>query len=380
MNYESGILMQSVWRGPNAPVMFHGHNDVMLWGMSNEERVLRLIKAQKVADAINAEGCIWVNLAYAFDPQWLAHITNQPDTVVTMNGVPVLAHLTNRRMASRLEGGRVDLGAVQTIEYTANPQIYNHSLRKLETPFLSELTPATVATIERQSYYGAYKGVTDILTKYLWPELALWLTRIAARLGMTPNMVTAIGAVGCISAIFLFATGWFWSGVAAGFVFMVLDTVDGKLARCTITSSFWGNIFDHGLDLVHPPFWWVAWIVGLGVVGLPLSQGQYEFVMISVLGGYAAQRAIEGIFIKGFGQHIHVWRPFDSWFRLITARRNPNMVLLVASLLIGRPDLGMIAVAWWTIISLVVHAVRTVQAYYVKASGNRITSWLQEAA
>ncbi len=380
MNYESGILMQSVWRGPNAPVMFHGHNDVMLWGMSNEERVLRLIKAQKVADTVNDGGCIWVNLAYAFDPQWLAHITNQPDTVVTMNGVPVLAHLTDRRMASRLEGGRVDLGAVQAIEYTANPQIYNHSLRKLETPFLSKLTPATVATIERQSYYGAYKGVTDILTKYLWPELALWLTRVAARLGMTPNMVTAIGAVGCISAIFLFATGWFWSGVAAGFVFMVLDTVDGKLARCTITSSFWGNIFDHGLDLVHPPFWWVAWIVGLGVVGLPLSQGQYEFVMISVLGGYAAQRAIEGIFIKGFGQHIHVWRPFDSWFRLITARRNPNMVLLVASLLAGRPDLGMIAVAWWTIISLVVHAVRTVHAYYVKASGNRITSWLQEAA
>jgi phosphatidylglycerophosphate synthase len=380
MNYESGILMHSVWRGLDAPVLFHGHNDVMLWGMSNEERVLRLIKAQKVAETIGDDGCIWVNLAYAFDPQWLVHITAQPDTVVTMNGVPVLAHLSDRRMASRLEAARVDKGALHTIEYSANPQIYNHSLRKLETPFLSELTRDTVAMIERQSYFGAYKGVTDILTKYLWPEFALVLTRIAARLGMTPNMVTAIGAVGCIAAIALFAMGWFWSGVAAGFVFMVLDTVDGKLARCTITSSFWGNVFDHGLDLVHPPFWWVAWIVGLGAVGLPLSQAQYEFVMIAVLGGYAAQRAIEGIFIKAFDQHIHVWRPFDSWFRLITARRNPNMVLLVVSLLFGRPDLGMIAVAWWTIISLVVHGVRTVQAYYVKSSGSRITSWLQEAA
>ncbi len=32
------------------------------------------------------------------------------------------------------------------------------------------------------------------------------------------------------------------------------------------------------------------------------------------------------------GMHIHVWRPIDSQFRLITARRNPNMVILVAAL------------------------------------------------
>src|SRR3546814_7402179 len=89
----------------------------------------------------------------------------------------------------------------------------------------------------RATYYGAYKGVTDVLTKYLWPELALVLTRLAARIGMTPNMVTAIGAALCVYATWLFYQGNFWGGVAAGFVFMVLDTVDGKLARCTITRS-----------------------------------------------------------------------------------------------------------------------------------------------
>src|SRR3546814_20684822 len=69
----------------------------------------------------------------------------------------------------------------------------NRQLRKLEQPFVRELTPATRREIERRSYFGAYKGVTDLLTKYLWPELALWLTRMAAGIGMTPNMVTAIG-------------------------------------------------------------------------------------------------------------------------------------------------------------------------------------------
>ena len=79
---------------------------------------------------------------------------------------------------------------------------------------------------------------------------------------MTPNMVTAIGAVLCVAAFFLFWNGWYWTGIAAGFGFMVLDTVDGKLARCTGQSSKWGNIFDHGIDLVHPPFWWWAWARG----------------------------------------------------------------------------------------------------------------------
>ncbi len=39
------------------------------------------------------------------------------------------------------------------------------------------LTPAAVPAIERASYVGAYKGVTDLLTKYLWPEWALAITR-----------------------------------------------------------------------------------------------------------------------------------------------------------------------------------------------------------
>ena len=66
---------------------------------------------------------------------------------------------------------------------------------------------------------------------------------------------------------------------------------------------------------------------------------------------------------------IHVWQKFDSQFRLITARRNPNMVILFVATLAGRPDLGLIALAWWTVISLVVHAVRLVQAYAQQRAG-----------
>ena len=76
--------------------------------------------------------------------------------------------------------------------------------------------------------------------------------------------------------------------------------------------------------------------------------------------------------------HIHVWEKFDSQFRLITARRNPNMVILFVSMLFSRPDLGIIAVAWWTVLSCLVHAFRLVQARLVVARGGKIRSWLAE--
>ena len=159
---------------------------------------------------------------------------------------------------------------------------------------------------------------------------------------------------------------------------MVLDTVDGKLARCTGASSKWGNVFDHGIDLVHPPFWWWAWLHGLAAYGQPLEPVYATMVLWVIIGGYVAQRVIEGISIQRFGgMEIHVWRQLDSRFRLITARRNPNMVILAAAMLFRRPDTGLVLVAWWTLISLIFHAVRLAQMTERQARGGKITSWLE---
>ena len=354
-----------------------GNNPTLLWGMSNAERLRRLARAEGLPETASPSGArLFVNLDYVFDPVWLRHILTLPGTVLMDGSDLVMAHLTGGMTP---QDAAAEPGAVTVIDYRSNPQIYNRQLRKLECPFVQRLTPATRRDIERKSYFGAYKGVTDALTKYLWPELALWLTRIAASIGMTPNMVTAIGAALCIYATYLFAYGHYWTGMLAAFIFMVLDTVDGKLARCTITSSKWGNVADHGVDLVHPPFWWYFWGVGLGSWGLALSDRAFLLVMIAVVAGYVLQRVIEGMFIKDFGMDVHVWRRFDSQFRLVTARRNPNIAILFFATLAGRPDIGLIAVAWWTIISLVVHAVQLVQAYAERRAGRPIVSWMEAA-
>ena len=95
--------------------------------------------------------------------------------------------------------------------------------------------------------------------------------------------------------------------------------------------------------------------------GVSLEAGEGD--VIAIIGGYVVQRLIEGEFMRQHGlMHIHVWRRFDSRFRLITARRNPNMMILFVSLLFSRPDIGLIAVAVWTVLSCLIHLVRLSQA------------------
>ena len=195
------------------------------------------------------------------------------------------------------------------------------------------LDPDDPEPVERAAYDAAYKGVTDALTLYLWRKPAFYLTRWAARAGIAPNFVTLVGAVLCVLAFFLFWQRRILVGVLSGFIFMVLDTVDGKLARVTGASSKWGEVFDHGIDLVHPPFWYWAWLHGLAAYGRPLEPVSRRWCCGRSSAAMSRSGSSKGMFIKRLGMEIHVWRPIDSKFRLITARRNPNMVILVAALL-----------------------------------------------
>lgn len=357
-----------------------GRNEATLWGLTSAERLTRLAREQGLAQRDTGD-VILVNLDFVFDPAWLRLAAGETNRIIARDGVPVLARVppgAHAEVRQAMAEGRpaTAVNGVVSVEWKDFGEVENRVLRKRERPFLERLTPATRPAIERLSYNASYKGVTDLLTKYLWPEWAFHLTRLAARLGVSPNVVTTIGALLCALAGYAFWHGWYWSGIAAGLVFMVLDTVDGKLARCTITSSWWGNVFDHGIDLVHPLLWWWAWAEGLHEYGRPLDPDLFAAVMIVLVAGYVVQRAIEGAFIVQFGIHIHVWRPLDSQFRLVTARRNPNMVILVLALALDRPDDGLVAVAGWTAFSCLFHLVRLVQAWLARARGRPVESWL----
>ena len=368
-----------------APPMFVpvGSNDALVFGLDARARARRLAAdaGLESMDAVVAgRASLLADLDFAWDPAWLAEIAGRPASVLMLGDRAVLANLPAgadaTHMIAAMRGRAAWTGDGLEQLDSATTHVSNPELRKRERPFVMLLDAGSAERVERAAYDASYKGVTDALTLYLWRGLAFHLTRLAAGIGISPNMVTSLGAVLCLAAFLLFWSGDYWLGMAAGFGFMVLDTVDGKLARCTGQSSKWGNIFDHGIDLIHPPFWWWAWAEGLKAHGMAMEPVFEAGIVGAIVAGYVVQRVIEGLFIVKYEMHIHVWRPVDSKFRLITARRNPNMIILLASLLVGRPDLGIELVALWTIVSLIFHAVRLAQANARAERGRKLVSWL----
>jgi phosphatidylglycerophosphate synthase len=250
---------------------------------------------------------------------------------------------------------------------------YNPALRRHDPAFAYYASPANIREIENRIYAASYKGVTDLVTKWVFPLPARAVVRVLARFGVQPNTVTAVSYVLAVLVIWLFAEGWFALGLALGWGMTFLDTVDGKLARCTLTSTRFGGALDHGLDLVHPPLWWAAWVVGLpgGIDGNAIA-------FWVVVGGYGVGRLLEGAFLAAFGIEFFVWRPFDAHFRTVIARRNPNMILLGLGVAFGSPTRGFQAVAAWTVVCLVVAAVRNLQAHIERHRGIEIAPWLDK--
>ncbi len=80
------------------------------------------------------------------------------------------------------------------------------------------------------------------------PAVARFWAPVVARLaraGVTPDMVTLTGTVGAVvSAVFLIGNGWLWWGAVAVTVFVLLDMLDGALARARGSGSVFGAVLD----------------------------------------------------------------------------------------------------------------------------------------
>ncbi|HSF95856.1 MAG TPA: CDP-alcohol phosphatidyltransferase family protein [Thermohalobaculum sp.] len=353
------------------------------FGMTPEQRLLKQAANRKLAIAGTADEA---DVIIRGDHVYGAGLI---DALVGAVPGTVLVDMAGRALAARTDsdsrgwaaalldretpGGDLPEAAIATDPVALAGQ-HNIRLRKKLKPLLLPATDRR--TVEKALFDDSYKGVTDLVTKYAWPPLALPATRWCALRGITPNQVTTLSAVFVGITFWLFWEGHFGLGIAAAWVMCLLDTIDGKLARVTLTSSPFGNIFDHGIDLIHPPFWWWAWAVGLTTVGMPLNDGGWTVGII--VAGYILQRGEEALFLHLFGMQIHIWRRFDSKFREITARRNPNLLILMAATAVGAPREGLIAVAVWTVLSLLIHLVRIFQAIAVRRAGP-LKSWLAEA-
>jgi phosphatidylglycerophosphate synthase len=372
-----------------------GDSPVRLWGLTPAERIQRQLRSQGVEpyrgsiDALAPDATLLLLRGdWLYDDRVIRGLIKAQRVLLAAEDAgattPVAAHVASRyaRQASnRLQGeGPAPAGDVaDTVTAAQLAQGFEMGLRKLDRPYVLRVTAERREELEQLTFSGAYKGVTDCVTKWLWPAPARQVTRWCVRLGFSPNQVTAMSLVLVVLVLFLFAQGEYGWGLLAGWVMTFLDTVDGKLARVTVTSTPLGNVFDHGIDLIHPPLWYLAWGAGFAPVVTQVAGLGLPAIYAIIFAGYIGGRLCEGAFQLWVARFsIFTWRPFDSYFRLIVARRNPSMIMLTAGFCAGRPDLGLLAVAAWHAASLAILLVRLLQGAAVRLRGDTARSWLTE--
>ena len=328
-----------------------GQSSVTLWGLTSPERLARqLAGIDGVVLSLEAPGSLPGNLLlvradYLFEPRTLEGLLQRGG--VLMDGhAPAAAAVeaAHARTAEALlkgeavpaDDGLPRLGAQDLAAFEGD-------LRLATPPLLERIASDRATALEDRLYGASYKGITDFVTKWWWPVPAKSAVRACANRRISPNAVTLAGFMLMLATCWLFffagqapkGEGWLWAGLVPAWLMTFLDTVDGKLARVTVQSSKFGHWLDHGMDIVHPPFWY--WLWGLSLTPLePIWGLGFDALVALIVGGYLAGRLIEAAFHALGSVSMFAWRPFDAYFRLITARRNPCLVILTLCLLAGR--------------------------------------------
>jgi phosphatidylglycerophosphate synthase len=369
-------------------------SSIRLWNLTSLTRYQRMLHRMGVKnflDNINElssnNSVLIIRGDFLYDERVFSFLLKHTNVVLEVQtGVgllPIAAHVDASLASSTWSGIHQEctrgIANLQSLTLKDLSISFSNELRKTNHPYVFPIREDNHVALEEHLFTGSYKGVTDLVTKFIWPVPAKWATRLCALWGISPNQVTSLSLVLVLAAGGLFAYGLLFWGLVLGWAMTFLDTVDGKLARVTVTSSKWGNIFDHGIDLIHPPLWYLAWGVGLPSFPLFLPWLTVEITVGIIFIGYILGRMVEGIFQWWLGGFvIFCWKPLDSYFRLITARRNPNLILLTGSFLLGRPDLGLVSVAIWTVGSTMILLARLLMAVREKATRGSLTSWLAE--
>lgn len=362
-----------------------GACEVRLWGLSSRERLLRQAAGLGVAEragAAPAGRVLLVRGDYLYEPRTLSGLLRRGGVlmdnsvaaaaaVAAADAPAAEALLAGTAPAPKESAARLPRLSVEDLGS------FEGDLRRSAPPLLERIAAADVAALENRLYGASYKGITDFVTKWWWPAPAKRAVRLCANWRISPNSVTVAGLLLMLAACWLFLIGWFAAGLVLAWVMTFLDTVDGKLARVTVQSSKAGHLLDHGMDIAHPPFWY--WFWGLALTPLQPSLGlSFNLLMGFIVVGYLGGRLVEAAF-HALGQaSLFAWRPFDAYFRLFTARRNPCLVLLTGGWLAGSPAWGFRLVALWTLASTLVLLVRLAMAGFVRATQGPLASWLAE--
>lgn len=196
--------------------------------------------------------------------------------------------------------------------------------------------------VERILVEATQKGAQDF-PALLHAPLEKFLVRRLAPTRITPiNLTISWIALGFV-ATFFFATDHLAWAVTLALVIGILDGIDGKLARLRVETSNVGKL-EHHFDSLFEVGWpvglaWNLWTSGR----LPHGFFYLGIIIVGQIADGLAKRTIYGAF-AALRREPDL---FDRIVRLVGARRNVFVWIILIALLFRTPATSLIVMAWW---------------------------------
>jgi len=311
---------------------------------------------------VGNERTLVVSASFYFDARLLKTLAGQPVTTVLVDSAPPAETVQLWRErglefsgAALLDADRMPTERTQRCDAASEPT-YVTALRKHVRPvFFPAPSPELVPLAEKYVRDVAQNGVLDF-PGFLDSPIEDWIVKKLCRTSIRPNQVTLATMLIGLAVTALFATGHLWWGVALAYVIEVLDGVDGKLARTKVETTPAGE-WEHEVDYAIELSWWTALALHFRAAGLTNAYWLLVLYVVSDLVDRLAKRAVK----NKVGRNLDDVSNFDRFVRCIGARRNINIWILIAALLLGDPANGFVLVCGWGAATALAHVFRALQ-------------------
>lgn len=382
----------------NAPVKPHAVIDARsefsqtrIFSMTLVERILRQLDNLGVEKAIVA---IRPNSSFSlrkdFKPQFKIHVnvmqtTEDVDTIVRSErtGVVVLDGdgLYDDRILDKLVHANTSLAIRSTSEQgllalyvdkqgvenwrrgedstdsvnVEDMHTYVRFLRKDVPPVFMKVDAAKQPGIlENLLYDRTFKGSMEFVAAYGYRLPVREMTKWVAATRITPNQITGLAVLCSVAAIPCFWAGWLWAGLILAATFIVLDSLDGKLARLTFRLSHVADRVDHLTSLPTRMGWYsgLGWTFSGGNWQSPEGIGGILLTLLPFL-----DKMNLNLCNWKFGRSLLDFTPMDRQVHLFTVRRNDIFVMLIGNAT-GLASQSYYAIVAWMILTWVWHSGR----------------------
>ena len=311
----------------------------------------------------NCESLLILEGDVVHDDRVLEHLIDAGPGHAVEGAEAVAAHLSTEQlpllMADPDKRQATDLPGVEITEL-AQLGHYVADLRLTMVPFLIRvMEESQLRQVDRLLFHRTFKGVIDAIARYGYYHFVRWTTRWLSCTTMSPNLLTVFSILGIWAAIPCFATGQIGWGVLSAWLGVILDSVDGKLARLTVNLSDTMGAIEHASAMPGLGLWFVG--LGWHLSGGELLSGSAISISFCILlGTFLADKVLTEAFKKRFGSELFDFRPVDAAFHLFAARRNVHLLLLTLGAAVGAVADAYQWMAAGMVASFLFHAVRFV--------------------